>query len=385
MVKEEIEKRIYKLKSLLKEGELGGALVFSPLNIFYLTGQWISGCLLISEKKTLLLSKRPKSSPGLKGGYFDFRAIKSYREIPTILEDLSLKDVALEYGAFSLSEGEDVRRLFSGFNVRPLDSLIWELRMIKSPREILYQKKAGSLLRRALIKSLRHIKPGQREIRSSAILEYHLRDLGHPGYTRSSHSFELTYGYFISGKEGLFPVIFSTGEGGKGLPGFPGGASFKRLKRNEPILLDFSGFYRGYYVDQTRMASFGEVKEAEPFYKASLEILLTLEARALPGVPCAELFEIAFDIATKWGIRDHLMCHGEPLPFVGHGVGLQIDEPPVISSKNTRPLEENMVIALEPKFHVPELGVIGLEDTFWVTKRGLRRLTPFPRDWIYLD
>ena len=78
------------------------------------------------------------------------------------------------------------------------------------------------------------------------------------------------------------------------------------------------------------------------------------------------------------------MSHGEQLKFVGHGVGLQIDEPPYLALNKKEVIKENMVIALEPKFHVPELGVIGIEDTFLVTKEGLRKLTVTSRKWILL-
>ncbi|MCS7200399.1 MAG: Xaa-Pro peptidase family protein [Caldimicrobium sp.] len=383
MVKEETKKRLQKLKDTLKERDLEVALIFSPLNIFYFTGLWIKGALLVTPDKHLLLVKRPMDlGKGLKT--HPFRPLKGFREIPLLLEELSFKRLALEYGAFNLLEGETIKGYFSDFSVKPLDEILWELRMIKSSREIAYQRRAGQILGRALKKSLRGFRPGQREIYSSALLEGNLRRLGHPGYTRSFNNFELTYGYLLSGKEGLYPIAYTTGEGGKGVPGFPGGASYKRLKEKEPILIDFSGYYNGYYVDQTRMASFGRVKDAEPFYRASLEILETLEKEAVPGRSCAEIFEIALDIVKNWGFDRYFMYHGEPLAFVGHGVGLQIDEPPVISPKSKVALKENMVIALEPKFHVRELGVIGLEDTFQVTAKGLRRLTTFSRDWIYL-
>lgn len=383
MFKEETEKRLKGLTEKLKEKNLKACLISSTLNIYYFTGLWVKGLLLVSERPILFL-KRPELTlePGIS---VEIRYLQSLKELPSLLEEAGLKEIGLEFGAFSYTEGQKIKDLLnSSLEVEPIDEFIWELRMIKSASELSYLKKAGRMLARALRKALRDFYPGMRELKASAELEKALRELGHPGYTRSANGFELTFGYLISGKEGLYPIPFTTGEGGRGVAGFPGGASIKPLRRGEPILIDFSGFYRGYYVDQTRMASFGKVKGAEPFFKLSLKILETLEREACPGMPCGELFTRAFELVKQEGLEEYFMHHGERLSFIGHGVGLQIDEPPVLTPKNKVSLKENMVLALEPKFHVPELGVIGLEDTFVVTKRGLKRITTFPRKWIYL-
>ncbi len=380
----ETERRLSLLRAKLKEHHLELALVFYPLNIFYFTGLWIKGFLLVTPEEIALYVRRPytqtKEMTNLPVNFFS-----GFKVLPDLLKGYSAKRIGIEYRAFLWNEGERLKRLLEDFELAPLDSLIWSLRMRKSPGEISSMKEAGKRLSQALKVALAQFRPGMREITASALLEKALRELGHPGYTRSTNQFELAYGYLLSGREGLYALPFTTGEGGRGVEGFPGGAGFKRLKKGEPLLIDYGGFYKGYYVDQTRMASFGRVKSAEPFYRASLEILTTLEKKAFPGIPCLELYLLAEEIAEKHGFQEYFMKHGDKAKFVGHGVGLEIDEPPIISPGAEQKLEENMVIALEPKFHVPGLGVVGLEDTFLVTKKGLRRLTSFPRDWIYLS
>jgi Xaa-Pro aminopeptidase len=384
MNQEEIEKRLKGLREKILERGIEGALIFSHLNLYYFTGLWIKGFLFLTKETIKIFVKRPYSQVKKKEGlpiYF----FESLKNLPEILKKASLRRIGLEYRAFSLGEGERLKKTLTDFEIFPIDSLIWELRMIKSPYEIQCQKRASQLLSQALREALSQFKEGMREIAASALLEKALRVRGHPGYTRSFNGFELAFGYLISGKEGLFAIPFTTGEGGTGLEGFPGGASFKKIKRGEPILIDYGGFYKGYYIDQTRMASFGECKKAEEFFKASMEILKTLEKKGKPGVPCEELFFIAEEIADKRGFREYFMKHGDKINFIGHGVGLEIDEPPVIVPGNKGELKENMVLAFEPKFHVPELGVVGLEDTFVVTNYGLKRLTTFPRKWIHLN
>ncbi len=384
MSKEEIENRLKALKKGISQRGIDACLVFSLVNLYYFTGEWIKGFLLLTKEEAKLFVKRPFFQVKGKAN-LSIYPFESFKKLPEILTKHSLKKIGLEFRAFSWEEGEKLKGVLSDFKLFPVDSLIWELRMIKSSYEIECQKRASRLLSQALKESLPLLKPGMKEIEASAILEKALRVRGHPGYTRSSNKFELAYGYFISGKEGLFALPFTTGEGGKGVEGFPGGASFKKIKKGEPLLIDYGGFYRGYYVDQTRMASFGECKGAKDFFEASLEIMKTLEKKGRAGVPCEDLYFLAEGVAEKYGFKEYFMCHGEKINFVGHGVGLEIDEPPVICPGNKAVLKENMVLALEPKFHVPELGVIGLEDTFVVTKEGLKRITTFPRKWIYLN
>lgn len=381
---EEIERRLSFFKGKLKDNSLDVALVFSPLNIYYLTGLWIKGFLFVTSDDIALFVRRPFEQTK-KLCKLPTYFLEGFKSLSEILKEKWGHKIGLEYRAFSWEEGEKLKKILKDFELVSLDNIIWDLRMKKSPFEIACLREAGKRLSKALNITLAQFKPGMKELSASALLEKALRELGHPGYTRSANNFELSYGYLISGKEGLFALPFTTGEGGRGLEGFPGGASLKRLRKGEAILIDFSGFYKGYYVDQTRMASFGRVKLAEPFYRASLEILTNLEKIAKPGISCSELYCVAENIVKKYGFQEFFMRHGDKINFLGHGVGLEIDEPPVISPRNEQKLEENMVIALEPKFHIPDLGVIGLEDTFLVTSAGLKRLTLYSRDWIYLN
>ncbi len=375
----ELDQRIKKLKTELNE--LDAILVFSPLNIYYFTNTFVKGVLVCKKDETFLLVVRPLSR-AIKESNVRAERLKSLKELPQVLK--SCKRIGIEKNYF---KGEGLNRfktLMQDFELVGIDELLWNIRFVKSEREINFVKMASRILGRCLRKALAQIKPGMNEVEASAILERELRLSGHPGFTRSTNGFELTYGYFISGKEGLFPTHFSTGEGGKGLPGFPGGATLKELKQGEPILIDFGGYYKGYYTDQTRMVSFGKVKEAKEFFDASLKVMGFLEKTVLPGRTAEEVYEECVEFVRNLGYENYFMKHGEDLGFVGHGVGLEIDEPPYIAKKQSLILKENMVLAFEPKFHVPGLGVIGLEDTFVVKKQGLQRLTSFKRRWIEL-
>ncbi len=383
--KEEISHRIRSLREKLKEKNLQLALILSPINIFYFTGTFARGVLLVGLSELKFLVNRPFER-AKKESLIDCEYLKSLKELPTYIKSFGFqKTIGIERNFLNLEEYFRYKEILSDWELEGIDFLLMETRMVKTSYEIDCIKKAGKILDKALKKAFNQIKPGMREIEASALIEKELRILGHPGITRSLYGFELTYGHLISGKESLIPIYTITGQGGKGIPGFQGGASFKKIKSSDPILIDFSGYFEGYYIDQTRMASFKPLKDAEPFYKTSLKILNTLEKEIKPGIKCGEVYERAQFIVKNEKLEEFFMAHGGKVKFVGHGVGLQIDEPPALTLGQKILLKENMVIALEPKFHVPTLGVIGIEETFMVTKRGLKKLNCTLRDWIFLN
>ncbi len=375
--RQELSQRITNLKKVSQEKSLDLILIFDRVHLFYFTGLFFQGFLFLSKKEVRLYVKRPWSLTA-KNSLFKVLPLRSFREIKKDLANF--KKIGIDRGGRPFfKEG------FSG--VCDIEEDVLRLRMIKSPYEISCIRRAGRMLKEALkeVITSRIIRPRFKEIEASAFIESALRRRGHPGITRSYHGFELGMGHFVSGKSGLVPIIYPTGQGGKGVSGFPGGASFSKLKPEFPILIDFSGFFRGYYIDQTRMASFKKLPYAEDFYKISLKIHKKLERSLKPGITCEEAYFLAEEIVEKEGVKRYFMKHGdEPIPFVGHGVGLQIDEPPALARGVKTELKEGMVISLEPKFHVDSLGVIGVEDTYLVTLQGLVRLTSTPRKWIYL-
>jgi Xaa-Pro dipeptidase len=382
--KKEASYRIGCFRKKLEGKSLQLALILSPINIFYFTGTFARGVLLIGLSQTKLLVNRPFER-AKKESLIECEYLKSLKDLPTYIKSFnSQKTIGIEKNFLNLEEYFRYQEILSNWELEGIDFLLMETRMVKTPYEINCIKKAGEILDRALKIALNQIKPGMKEIEASALIEKELRISGHPGITRSLYGFELTYGHLISGKESLIPIYAITGQGGRGIPGFQGGASFKKIKNSDPILIDFSGYFEGYYIDQTRMASFKPLKIAETFYKTSLKILNTLEKEIKPGIKCGEVYEKAQFIVKNEKLEEFFMAHGGKVKFIGHGVGLQIDEVPVLALGQKTPLKENMVIALEPKFHVPNLGVIGIEETFVVTKGGLKKLNYTLRDWIFL-
>jgi Xaa-Pro dipeptidase len=137
-------------------------------------------------------------------------------------------------------------------------------------------------------------------------------------------------------------------------------------------------------LDQTRVFCMGKLPEhlAEA-HAAALHIQAELEAMARPGTICHELYDRAMKLAGEGPFEKHFQGFPDHVPFIGHGIGIELDEFPIIGRGFDTPLQAGMVFALEPKFIFPD-GAVGIEDTYLVTKDGLEKLTVFEEDIIYI-
>ena len=145
------------------------------------------------------------------------------------------------------------------------------------------------------------------------------------------------------------------------------------------MVFDFVPVREGYIADFTRIFALGALPgELVRAYAAALRIEAAVVAAARPGVACRDLYEVALGIADDEGLAACFMGHGAgQVRFIGHGVGLELDELPVLASTDLE-LAEGMVFALEPKFVLPGLGAIGVENTWLVVASGLSCLTDAP-------
>ena len=146
-------------------------------------------------------------------------------------------------------------------------------------------------------------------------------------------------------------------------------------------MVDYAGVYNGYAADETRIFSLGPLSpQLEDAHLAALQIEEAIAKELCSGKTGQEIFCLSESLGARLGYEDHL---GGPRDskagFVGHGVGLEIDEFPVLGPVNHR-IQPNMTIAVEPKMIYPSLGVVGIEDTFLTTAGGAQRLTRLPQE-----
>jgi Xaa-Pro aminopeptidase len=228
------------------------------------------------------------------------------------------------------------------------------------------------------------VRAGMRELDLSAEVEYRLRKAGNEGSPRTrgfnSHFF---IGLAVAGEGAAVPGAFDGPVVGGGLSAAnPGGASERPIRPGDPILVDFTSVHGGYVTDMSRIVVIGPLApELERAYEVARAIQDELAASLRPGLPAADLWERAKEMAERAGLGDRFMGPpGDQARFVGHGVGLELDELPVLAPGFKAPLREHQVIALEPKFVFPGQGAVGVENTYAVTARGGDKLTSFVPD-----
>ena len=151
------------------------------------------------------------------------------------------------------------------------------------------------------------------------------------------------------------------------------------------VLVDMGGNFTGYMTDMSRTYSRGNISDlAVKAHQTALEIQEAVIAAALPGAAAADLYCIGTEIAAKAGLEAYFMGHHQQAGFIGHGVGIEINEAPVIAPRSKDILKPGMVFALEPKFVIPHVGAVGVENTFIVTESGCEKVTPGKEDIISL-
>lgn len=190
-------------------------------------------------------------------------------------------------------------------------------------------------------------------------------------------------GHLLAGDAGSLASFMNSPTGGYGPgPWAPYGAGARPIRRGEPILLDYSGEWGGYIADQTRMLSIGPLSAFwQDAYAAMRDVADYLEREVRPGITSGDVYDLALQRATTLGYGDNFMgppdeeSPGQKVPFVGHGVGLELDEWPPLQRGTDGVLQSGMVLAVEPKLIYTGRGAIGIEDTYLLTDQGLHPLT----------
>ena len=153
---------------------------------------------------------------------------------------------------------------------------------------------------------------------------------------------------------------------------------WEQIHKGEPVMVDANGNFTGYMTDMTRMFAIGDIsQEARKALRCSVRICDELAAMAIPGAEAKELYRRALEIATDEGLADNFMGHTQKAGFVGHGVGIEINEIPVLAPKSRHILQAGNTIAVEPKFVIPGVGAVGVENTYVVCDDGQAKcITP---------
>jgi Xaa-Pro dipeptidase len=319
----------------------------------------------------------------MESGLKEVLPFKSPRDIPGVLADFGYaipKTIGMELDVVPVAVMQRFQKGLGEAVISDATPLIRNVRAVKSDYEINIMKDAALIVDEVCKRVPEILREGMTDLEMTAELEFVARKAGHQGLVRMrGFNNELFYGHAFSGPDSAVPTYSDTPLGGVGLnPSFPQGASYKKIRRNEPITVDFVAVFDGYIVDQTRMFSVGKLPEK--LMKAYVDMVIIQEHAkkiSIPGATWGGIYDECLRMAFDMGYQDYFMgSKGAQVSFVGHGVGVEVDEYPFIARGfSDYELQENMVFALEPKVVFPGLGAVGIENTFRVARNGLKHLT----------
>jgi Xaa-Pro dipeptidase len=384
----EIERRTAAIQVELRRAEIDGLFIVQRADLFYFSGTAQNAFLYLpAEGRPLLFVKQSVPRARAESALEAVVPIDSVKAVPNLIFDACGRmpeRLGLELDVLPVNDFRFYRDLFKPKECLDGAPLILRVRSIKSAWEI-DQLEATAEMTRATFDYMRTIiAPGLTEMEFAGMFEIYARTIGHGGKLRVRHFNTEGYPWHVlSGESGGRVGVLDSPASGQGTSAaFPAGAGNRRLRPGEPVMVDLGSVMNGYHLDETRMFAIGSMPEkARRASRAAVEIHDALIAAARPGVTLAELFDQAAAMAAAQGFGDvFLGPPGHRVSFIGHGIGIELIEPPIIAAGRKLRLEAGMVFALEPKMVYENEFAAGIESVFQVTPDGGRLITKVPAE-----
>ncbi len=375
---EEMALRVSRIARKLKDNGIGAILISDNANLYYTSGRVYSGYTYITaDSAVTYFVKRPV---GLKGDNVQY-----IRKPEQIAEMLNVKPevLALELDVTSYSDIQRLSKVFPEAKIVNGSTLMRQCRAVKTEYEIGKIKESGVHHDMAYSRIKRLYTTGMTDVELQIEIERVLRCEGCLGQFRvSGGSMELFMGNILCGDNADNPTPYDFAMGGAGLDySLPVGCNGSEILRGNTVMVDMCGNFTGYMTDMTRVYYVGDLDErARKAHELSIAIHRRLEKEGVAGVEAKSLYEIAHKMVEEAGMGEYFMGHTQKAGFIGHGVGIEVNEAPVLAPRSRDILEEGNVIAIEPKFVIPHVGAVGVENTYVVRKDGLERLTNSPEE-----
>ena len=382
----ELELKWRRIQQAMRQEEADGCLLTMNVNLYYVSGQVFNGYFYLpAEGRPYWFVKRltvPETN--------QVHVIRKPEQMPELFRDLNLampRKLLLEEDELSYNEYIRLQHVFRAEATGNASALIRHIRMIKTPWEI-EQMRISARRHEAVYREIPACyRPGMRDVELQIEIEKRMRMHGSLGYFRAFGSnMDIFMGSLLAGENAGEPSPFDFALGGKGIHASgPLGANGTLLREGTTVMADMSGNYTAYQTDMTRVFSIGKLPDrAYRVHRVALEIQARMERTAKPGVSCAELYRDALAMAGQEGLKDCFMGTHLQAKFVGHGVGLEINELPVLTTRSKDILQPGMTFAFEPKFVLAGIGAVGIENTFLVTDSGVEKMTLLDENIIEL-
>ena len=347
-------KRRNRLATELRKEKLPALLLLNSRNIFYLTGfRGEDSALLVTGEEAILLTDSrydEQAASETRGVRIVVRKLGLMRTAAEIARKAALPELGLEAGAITLAQAEELHRWTGTMETKPGAGLVERLRVCKDAAEMAAIRRAIEIAEEAFRRTVAHLAPGRTELEMARFLARTMEDLGAEGPS--------------------FPTIVAAAERASMPHAVP---TDRIIRKGDPVLFDWGARWGGYCCDLTRMAYVARI----PRISGRLhELTRTAQQKALAGIAPGRKAADIDNIARAW-LKAHR--HGKHFGHgLGHGVGLDIHEGPVLSRKQETILRPGMVVTVEPGIYLPRKAGVRIEDMALVTRAGRERLTSLP-------
>ncbi len=380
----EIDDRIGKFQDYLLHAGIDGALILQNTDLYYFSGTIQQSHLYIpAQGQALLMVRKSLERARAESPLEAIVPLSSPGQLMELIRDHGMQPpttLGMELDVMPVNTYFSYRKRFPDVEVRDVSTPIRLLRAVKSDYELSLIRQAAAFSDQVAQGVPALLEEGLTEIELAGQVEAQARRLGHQGIVRMRlWGAEMFYGHLMAGSAAALPSYLASPTGGGAVnAAVAQGPSFRKIRRNEPILLDYVFAWKGYLSDHTRIFCIGRPpQQLVDAHAHMLNLQERVKAMATPGVLAGDLYTAAIEMAGQMGVGDHFMGAGgsDRIRFIGHGVGLELDEFPFLAQGQTMALQAGMVIALEPKLIFPGEGVVGIENTHVVTPQGLEQLT----------
>ena len=383
---DDLDLRLLRLRDIMSAEDVDAILISSNANIYYLTGRVFCGYIYVPLTGNIkYVVRRPSILQDPDAIYI--------RKIEDLPEKLNLSDVTLglEMSSATFSTVLRIKKAFGdNINYADASSILMQARAVKTDFELDKIRNSGIRQTSLYERIPRLYQPGMRDIDLQIEIESAARKEGCLGQFRiNGDDMELFMGSILVGDNADNPSPYDFAMGGAGLdPSLPVGADGSLIRRGESVMVDVNGNFTGYMTDMTRCYAISDnlPERALKAHQTSIDICNTLADMGRVGVEAKKLYEKAHLMACEAGFENEFMGHKQHAGFVGHGVGIEINELPVLAPRSKSVLQAGNVIAIEPKFVIPGVGAVGIENTYVVKADGpMECVTHAPTQIIYFE
>ncbi len=373
--KNEFNYRRKRLKDILISQELDVVLLFSRAEIFYYSGIGLDGVLLQS-KEELIFYVRRNLNLAREVTDLPVKKMESFRLFKELGSSLTDPKVGLELDILPYKTFEYIIKAFNPKEVIDVSTQLRKIRSKKSKAEIDFMKKSATQTIGSFDYLNDRLMPGMTEIEISLMAESYLRMHGHPNWVQvRAFQHNLTNLSVVTSGENAVQLNSYFGPiSGNGCSNMHlGGASTRKIRKGDTLIVDTTGVYEGYITDVTRTFFIGKVDpKLQEAYNIAAEVQMKCANLLKPGASPSSIYDELETFVKESGFLERFMgVETDRVKFIGHGVGLELDEFPIITGGYKFPLEIGNTIAVEPKFIFPGLKqAVGIEETWLVTPTG---------------